>query len=233
VKNVSFQVKKGETLGVVGESGCGKTTLGRTLLRLVDPSSGKILIKGQDAAALSKSGAKQLRREVQLVFQDPYSSLNPRLTIGDAIEEPMHVFGLHHSKERKNKVQSLMAQVGLSSAYHRRYPHEFSGGQRQRIVIARALALSPELLVCDESVSALDVSVQAQVLNLLNDLKNDLGLTMIFISHDLSVVRYMSDRIAVMQAGRIVEIGDSETIYSNPQSSYTKELLGAIPKIAN
>jgi peptide/nickel transport system ATP-binding protein len=233
VKDVSFQVKKGETLGVVGESGCGKTTLGRTLLRLVEPSSGKIMINGENVASISRSAAKQLRREVQLVFQDPYSSLNPRLTIGDAIEEPMHVFGLHHAKERRNKVQSLLDQVGLPSSYHRRYPHEFSGGQRQRIVIARALALAPELLVCDESVSALDVSVQAQVLNLLNDLKNELGLTMIFISHDLSVVRYMSDRIAVMQAGRIVEIGDSEKIYTDPKSSYTKELLGAIPKIAN
>jgi peptide/nickel transport system ATP-binding protein len=232
VKDVSFQVKKGETLGVVGESGCGKTTLGRTILRLVEPASGKIMINGQDVAFISGSGAKQLRREVQLVFQDPYSSLNPRLTIGDAIEEPMHVFGLHHSKERKKKVQALLDQVGLPSAYYRRYPHEFSGGQRQRIVIARALALAPELLVCDESVSALDVSVQAQVLNLLNDLKNELGLTMIFISHDLSVVRYMSDRIAVMQAGMIVEIGESEKIYTDPQSSYTKELLRAIPKIA-
>jgi peptide/nickel transport system ATP-binding protein len=232
VKDVSFQVKKGETLGVVGESGCGKTTLGRTILRLVEPASGKIMINGQDVAFISGSGAKKLRREVQLVFQDPYSSLNPRLTIGDAIEEPMHVFGLHHSKERKKKVQALLDQVGLPSAYYRRYPHEFSGGQRQRIVIARALALAPELLVCDESVSALDVSVQAQVLNLLNDLKNELGLTMIFISHDLSVVRYMSDRIAVMQAGMIVEIGESEKIYTDPQSSYTKELLRAIPKIA-
>jgi peptide/nickel transport system ATP-binding protein len=232
VKDVSFQVKKGETLGVVGESGCGKTTLGRTILRLVEPASGKIMINGHDVAFISGSGAKQLRREVQLVFQDPYSSLNPRLTIGDAIEEPMHVFGLHQSKERKKKVQALLDQVGLPSAYYRRYPHEFSGGQRQRIVIARALALAPELLVCDESVSALDVSVQAQVLNLLNDLKNELGLTMIFISHDLSVVRYMSDRIAVMQAGMIVEIGESEKIYTDPQSSYTKELLRAIPKIA-
>jgi peptide/nickel transport system ATP-binding protein len=232
VKDVSFQVKKGETLGVVGESGCGKTTLGRTILTLVEPASGKIMINGHDVAFISRSGAKQLRREVQLVFQDPYSSLNPRLTIGDAIEEPMHVFGLHHSKERKKKVQALLDQVGLPSAYYRRYPHEFSGGQRQRIVIARALALAPELLVCDESVSALDVSVQAQVLNLLNDLKNELGLTMIFISHDLSVVRYMSDRIAVMQAGMIVEIGESEKIYTDPQSSYTKELLRAIPKIA-
>jgi peptide/nickel transport system ATP-binding protein len=233
VKDVSFHVKKGETLGVVGESGCGKTTLGRTLLRLIEPSSGKIMINGENVAAISKSVAKQLRREVQLVFQDPYSSLNPRITIGDAIEEPMHVFGLHTPKERRNKVQSLLHQVGLPSSYHRRYPHEFSGGQRQRIVIARALALAPELLVCDESVSALDVSVQAQVLNLLNDLKNELGLTMIFISHDLSVVRYMSDRIAVMQAGRIVEIDDSEKIYTDPKSAYTKELLGAIPKIAN
>jgi peptide/nickel transport system ATP-binding protein len=199
---------------------------------LIEPSSGHILFKETDITGYTKKELLQFRKNVQLVFQDPYSSLNPRLTIGDAIEEPMHVFKLHHSKERKAKVQSLLDQVGLPSHYHRRYPHEFSGGQRQRIVIARALALSPDLLVCDESVSALDVSVQAQVLNLLNDLKSELGLTMIFISHDLSVVRYMSDRIAVMQAGRIVEIGDAESVYAHPQSPYTKELLGAIPKIA-
>ena len=232
VDNVSFDIYKGETLGLVGESGCGKTTLGRTLLRLVEPSVGQIVLAGTDITRLSKAELKSFRKEVQLVFQDPYSSLNPRLTIGDAMEEPMTVTGLLQDKrERKRRVAELLDKVNLPAATANRYPHEFSGGQRQRIVIARALVLNPTFLVCDESVSALDVSVQAQVLNLLNDLKKELGLTLLFISHDLSVVRYMSDRIMVMHQGRIIESGASEQVYNHPQSEYTQKLLAAIPKV--
>jgi peptide/nickel transport system ATP-binding protein len=232
VDQVSFEILKGETLGIVGESGCGKTTLGRTLLRLITPASGEIIYKGEDLATISGAALKQLRKNVQLVFQDPYSSLNPRLTIGSAIAEPMEVAGIESDKKlRRKKVAELLEQVDLSPDVQNRYPHEFSGGQRQRIVIARALALDPSLLVCDESVSALDVSVQAQVLNLLNDLKRDLGLTLVFISHDLSVVRYMSDRILVMNKGRIEESGTAEEIYNRPKSDYTKKLLISVPKI--
>ena len=232
VNNVSFDVNWGETLGLVGESGCGKTTLGRTLLRLIDPTEGTIIYKNTDITRLTKKQLKSFRKDVQLVFQDPFSSLNPRLTIGEALEEPMKVLELYENqKNRKNKVTELLDKVNLPSKAINRYPHEFSGGQRQRIVIARALSLSPDFLVCDESVSALDVSVQAQVLNLLNDLKKELGLTMLFISHDLSVVRYMCDRIMVMQKGKIVETGPAETVYQHPQNSYTKELLSAIPKV--
>lgn len=231
VDSVSFDVYKGETLGLVGESGCGKTTLGRTLLRLVEPTNGKIIYNGADLTARNNDELHSLRKEIQIIFQDPYSSLNPRLTIGSAISEPMKVHGLFTSdKQRKEKVTELLEKVNLRPDHFNRYPHEFSGGQRQRIVIARALALNPSFIVCDESVSALDVSVQAQVLNLINDLKREFGFTVIFISHDLSVVRYISDRIMVMNKGRIEESGPADDIYFNPQSVYTKNLIAAIPK---
>ena len=230
VDTVSFNVFPGETLGIVGESGSGKTTLARAVLELIPPDAGRICFKNEEITRISKEKLKALRKHLQIIFQDPYSSLNPRLTAGAAILEPMKVHHLHgNDKTRKRKVMELLEKVGLQPEHFNRYPHEFSGGQRQRICIARALAVEPRLLICDESVSALDVSVQAQVLNLLNDLKKELGLTYIFISHDLSVVRYMADRIIVMKNGRIIETGDADKIFTNPQTAYTSSLIEAIP----
>lgn len=231
VDDVSFNVYKGETLGLVGESGCGKTTLGRTLLRLVEPTGGHIFFEGQDMLKVSPRTFRAMRRNMQIIFQDPYSSLNPRLTIGEAIAEPMKVHHIGSSaQDRKERVINLLEKVNLPASHYNRYPHEFSGGQRQRIVIARALALNPAFVICDESVSALDVSVQAQVLNLLNDLKKEFGFTAIFISHDLSVVRYISNRILVMNKGKIEESGNADDVYNNPQSPYTQQLIASIPR---
>ena len=231
VDDVTFDVYPGETLGLVGESGCGKTTLGRTVLRLVDPTDGEVIFKGKPLHSMSTDELREIRKDIQIIFQDPYSSLNPRITVGEAIMEPMKVHKLHsNDKERKEKVMELLVRVGLMKEHYYRYPHEFSGGQRQRICIARALALRPQFIICDESVSALDVSVQAQVLNLLNELKRDFDFTYIFISHDLSVVKFMSDRMVVMNKGVVEEMGDADQIYSNPQTEYTKKLIAAIPK---
>jgi peptide/nickel transport system ATP-binding protein len=232
VDGVSFSIQQGETLGLVGESGCGKSTLGRALLRLIAPTSGKIFFNDENLLEIPAQRMRQLRKQMQLIFQDPYSSLNPRMKIGDAIAEPLLVHKMAANKKAaQEEAIHLLEQVGLTAAQYNRYPHEFSGGQRQRIVIARALALKPQFVVCDESVSALDVSVQAQVLNLLNDLKKAFGFTAIFISHDLGVVKYISDRIMVMQKGKIVEIGDAEQVYHHPQSSYTKQLINSIPTV--
>ena len=231
VDGVSFDVYPGETLGLVGESGCGKTTLGRTILRLVEPTSGEILFENKSLIHLSKEELRVVRKDIQIIFQDPYSSLNPRITIGEAIMEPMQVHNiLKNNTERKNKVIELLERVSMTEEHFYRYPHEFSGGQRQRICIARALALSPKFIICDDSVSALHASVQAQVLNLLNELRAVFNFTYIFISHDLSVVKFMADRMIVMNKGVIEEIGDADEIYENAQSEYTKKLISSIPK---
>ncbi len=231
VDEVSFSVFEGETVGLVGESGCGKSTLGKTIMQLIKPTDGKVLFKGKDITLLKSKEIRQLRKDIQIVFQDPYSSLNPRITIGAAILEPMKVHRIGTSEVgRKSKVKELLNRVGLDESYYDRYPHELSGGQRQRVGIARTIALEPKLVICDESVSALDISVQAQVLNLLNELKEDFGFTYIFISHDLAVVKYMSDQLIVMNQGKIEEIGDADEIYAHPNQSYTKKLIEAIPK---
>jgi peptide/nickel transport system ATP-binding protein len=231
VDKVSFKLYEGETLGLVGESGCGKSTLAKAILQLDKATSGSILYRGTDITKLTKTKFKQLRKDIQIIFQDPYASLNPRISIGQSIVEPMKVHGLYNSiRERKTKAMEILERVGLDASHFNRYPHEFSGGQRQRIGIARTIALQPKLIVCDESVSALDISVQAQVLNLLNELKQNFGFTYIFISHDLAVVKYMSDQLLVMNDGKIEEMGDADIIYAQPEKAYTKRLISAIPK---
>ena len=230
VDDVSFDVRKGETLGIVGETGCGKSTTARLMLRLLDPTSGTISFDGQDISQVSGKQLKALRREMQMIFQDPYSSLNPRKTVGTIIGDPFRIHGIHKTEaERKKAVQELMERVGLHPEHYNRHPHEFSGGQRQRIGVARAIALKPKLIVADEPVSALDVSIQAQILNLLRELQSDLGLTLVFIAHDLSVVRHMCDRVAVMYLGKIVELAGSDQLYEHPRHPYTGALLEAVP----
>jgi len=231
VDGVSFSVFEGETLGLVGESGCGKSTLGRTILQLEDATAGSIKYYGKELTKLSKRDIRRLRKDIQIIFQDPYSSLNPRLSIGQILMEPMEVHKLIKTKkEGRKKVLELLEKVGLDDTFYKRYPHELSGGQRQRVGIARTIAVEPKLIICDESVSALDISVQAQVLNLLNDLKNDFGFTYIFISHDLAVVKFMTDQLLVMNQGKIEELGDADEIYANPKTDYSKRLIAAIPK---
>jgi len=229
VDDVSFEITEGETLGLVGESGSGKSTTGYCVLQLLKPTDGSIRFEGQELTTLGREQMRRMRREMQIVFQDPYASLDPRMTVGDIVAEPLLVHSIGTKKDRRSRVRELLDVVGFDPGFTNRYPHEFSGGQRQRIGIARALALSPKLIVCDEPVSALDVSIQAQILNLLKDLQQDFGLTYLFIAHDLAVVRSMSDRIAVMNKGKLVEIGPAEELYASPREDYTKALLSAVP----
>jgi ABC-type oligopeptide transport system ATPase subunit len=229
VDDVSFEIKEGETLGLVGESGSGKSTTGYCVLQLLKPTGGSVRFMGKELTTMSRSDLREIRKEMQIVFQDPYSSLNPRMTVGSIVAEPMTVHGQDSRTLRERRVRDLLETVGFNPDFTNRYPHEFSGGQRQRIGIARALALNPRLIVCDEPVSALDVSIQAQILNLLKDLQRDLGLAYLFVAHDLAVVRAMSDRIAVMNKGKLVETGTAEEVYTNPKNDYTKALLAAVP----
>jgi oligopeptide transport system ATP-binding protein len=229
VDDVSFHITRGETLGLVGESGCGKTTIGRTILKLYQPTAGKIIYNGQEITSLDEKKILTYRKKMQMIFQDPYASLNPRMMVGDIIAEPLEIHGLAKGVEKKEIVQELLHKVGLNNEHANRFPHEFSGGQRQRIGIARALAVQPEFIVCDEPISALDVSIQAQVVNLLEDLQHDLGLTYLFIAHDLSMVKHISNRVGVMYLGKLVELASSNELYKRPLHPYTKALLSAIP----
>ena len=229
VDGISFEIYKGETLGLVGESGCGKSTAGRTILQLYEPTAGKVTFEDETLTDLGKEQMRKARRHMQMIFQDPYASLNPRMTVGNIVSEPLGIHGIGDAKSRKERVKELLSLVGLNPYFISRYPHEFSGGQRQRIGIARALATNPSFIVADEPISALDVSIQAQVVNLLDDLKKELGLTYLFIAHDLSMVRYISDRVAVMYLGKIVELGDRDDVYDQPLHPYTQALLSAIP----